>query len=408
MRFVILTSSYPRYAGDGAAPFIRSIAEALVDRGHEVSVVAPFDIAVSQASLASRVKVRRFRYVWPPKWHVLGHGRSLVDDRRLRWLAFIVLPLYMLVATIHVFAVSFQQRADWLYAHWVLPNGPIVALVAWLQRKPYLISLHGSDGFVAQQHPLFGAVARLALRRAALVTACSPELVSIAVAHGADRARTHLWTYGVNIEIFRPSELVRGARQQPWGWSVNDKVLLAVGRLVSKKGFGVLLDAMPSIARHEPSVILAIAGEGSLRPVLERQAQMLGSGARVQFLGRIAWNEMPALLSAADVFVLPSVRDESGNMDGLPNVVLEAMACGVPVIASRLGGVTSILDEAGGGCLVPAGEKDALAEAAVCLLRDNEQRQRYGSAARKFVEDHLTWDLVAYQLVEWLTTAGKS
>ena len=88
MKISVLTSSYPRYPGDGAAPFVRSICEHLAKLGHDVEVVAPYDPAVGRMDY--RVKVHRFRYIWPPGWHIMGHGRALEKDVRLRPLSILL------------------------------------------------------------------------------------------------------------------------------------------------------------------------------------------------------------------------------------------------------------------------------------------------------------------------------
>jgi glycosyltransferase involved in cell wall biosynthesis len=403
----MLTSSYPRFPGDGAAPFIRSIAEALTNLGHAVAVVAPYDTSVATKTATSSVLLYRFRYVWPPQWHIVGHGRSLVDDRRLRQMAILLLPLYVLVALFSVLVTSVQQQADWLQAHWLLPNGPIIALVAWIQRKPFIVSLHGSDGFVARRNKVFATVARWTLRRATLVTACSPELRDIALALGAEPRRTQVWLYGVNTHLFRPAVDMRSTYRKHWGWTDDDKVIVAAGRLVSKKGFGVLLEAMLPILNKKASARLAIAGAGPLRHVLEQQACSAGIAARVQFTGQIAWDEMHMFLAAADVFALPSVRDESGNMDGLPTIALEAMACGLPVVASRLGGIPMVLEHGRSGYLVAARDSAALAKALLTLLCNDEQRRQCGLAARKVTETRLPWEIIVTQLTTWLSTTTE-
>ncbi|RME06387.1 MAG: glycosyltransferase family 4 protein, partial [Anaerolineae bacterium] len=131
VRLTLLTSSYPRFPGDGTAPFIRSIAQALQRAGHAVEVVAPYDPAV-QPDPADTLPVHRFRYAWSRRLHIMGHARALHADARLRPAAYLLLPLFLLAEGRALWRVSVRQRAQAIHAHWVLPNALPAALVARL------------------------------------------------------------------------------------------------------------------------------------------------------------------------------------------------------------------------------------------------------------------------------------
>lgn len=403
MRIALLTSSYPRFPGDGTAPFIRSIAENLAALGHEIEVVAPYDPLVAPLEARPGVRLNRFRYVWPERWHIMGHARSLEADVRLRPLTFFLLPLFLAAAFIQLMQVTGRQRSQVIYAHWVLPNGPVAALVAALRRIPFVLSLHGSDIFVAQRQPLFGAVARWVFRRAARVTACSPELREGAIALGA-APETLLLAWGADPELFRPSRRSPGNRQA-FGWRETDVVIAALGRMVYKKGFEVLLRAMQSVPTRCPEARLVLAGDGPLRQSLLQTAERQGMAAFVSLPGRLAWQQVPDFLAEIDVFVLPSVRDPYGNQDGLPTVLLEAMSSGAPVIASALGGVKLVIDDGQNGLLVPPGDVPALTAAIEKLVGDPQRRGQLGAAARAAVETRFNWRVVAGRIAELLEQA---
>jgi glycosyltransferase involved in cell wall biosynthesis len=403
MRIALLTSSYPRFPGDGTAPFIRSIAENLSKLGHEVEVVAPYDPSVARLEAVPGLRLNRFRYIWPARWHIMGHARSLEADVRLRPLVFFLLPFFLTVAFLTLWRVTRRQKSEVIYAHWVLPNGPIAALVAAIRGIPFILSLHGSDIYVAQRQAAFGAVARWVFRRAAKVTACSPELRDAALALGAP-SDTLLLPWGADPAIFQPSRRSASTRRT-LGWQATDLIVVSLGRMVYKKGFGVLLQAMQTLAAHNPQVRLVLAGDGPLRQILLQQANQSGVGDRVSFPGRISWEQVPDFLASADIFVLPSIRDEYGNLDGLPTVLLEAMSCGVPVIASDIGGVKLVIEDGQTGLLVPPGDMPALAGALEELIQNPEQRQILAQAARRLVETQLNWQSVASRIAGLLEQA---
>ena len=129
-----------------------------------------------------------------------------------------------------------------------------------------------------------------------------------------------------------------------------------------------------------------------------RLAADLGVSDHVHLPGAIPWDRVPNFLATGDLFILPSVRDLAGNMDGLPNVLMEALALGKPVVASQLGGVPLVVKDGENGLLCAPGDPGALAEAIVRLLNDPAQRERLGRAARAAVEQDFTWAKVVQRL----------
>jgi len=183
VKISVFTSSYPRFPGDGTAPFIKSICENLAQLGHKVVVVAPYDPEVRQVKNGG-VQIHRFRYIWPNRMHIMGHGRALDADVRLRPIAFLLLPFYLMAGFIKLLNITGQHGSQAIHVHWVLPNGLVAAWVAAWRNIPFILSLHGSDVFVAQRNPVFRSVARYVFHRAAGVTACSPELYQAALQLG--------------------------------------------------------------------------------------------------------------------------------------------------------------------------------------------------------------------------------
>ena len=244
MRITMLTSSYPRFPSDGTAPFIQSISEQLVMQGHSVDVIAPYDAKVT-AQTSGVVPVHRFRYAPVASWHIVGHARSLVDDMRFRPAVFFLLPMFLAAEYRCALRVARRQDAQLIHAHWVVPSGLVGAWVARMLRLPLTISLHGSDVFVALRNPIFGRVARSVFRQAAVVTACSPELADGALRLGAAPERVHVIPYGVDPERFHPT--VAPLERGDFGLAPEDVVLVSIGRVVPKKGFDVLIRALPAM-----------------------------------------------------------------------------------------------------------------------------------------------------------------
>jgi len=390
----MITSSYPRHAGDGAGSFVGSLARALVALGHTVHVVAPYDPVVAAMDQGG-VHVHRFRYAPSDDLCLVGHARSLQADVRLKRLVPLLMPGFVAAAVARALALHRRERFDLLHGHWAVPGGAVAGLVARLTGLPLLISLHGSDVYVLEHNRGYAAIARTVFRRAHQVTACSEDLRARAVAIGLDAARAIVIPYGVDVARYASGD---GARLRA-RLSIPQGALVigALGRLVHKKGFDHLLDAMPAVLAALPSAWCVIGGEGDLRDALQAQAQSLGIAKKVLFPGYIAWQDTPDFYALCDVVAVPSVVDAAGNVDGLPNVLLEAMASGRPVVASRVAGIPDVVRDGSNGLLVPPGNAQRLAQALLLLLRDSKLREELGAAAREYVAGALPWEHIAHR-----------
>jgi glycosyltransferase involved in cell wall biosynthesis len=230
---------------------------------------------------------------------------------------------------------------------------------------PYGFSVHAVDARKITRSDLADRA-----RDAACVIACNPDVAGDLRRAGAP---VHLIPHGVDLDRFRPSA-------PPNGEVLS---LLAVGRLVPKKGFPVLIDAA---SRLLAPFCLRIVGNGPGREALERQIAEAGLEDRVELAGPRTHDDLPAEYAAADIVVVPSVTDATGDRDGLPNVVLEAMSSARPVIASDVGAVSSAVVDGRTGVLVPPGDAGALTGAIEFLADQPECRARLGHEARARAE----------------------
>lgn len=400
-----LSTSYPKEMGNGTAPFIREISHALVAQGVAVHLLLPDHPDLQWPDGDSPVHLYRHRYLpsfVSDNWYVWGYGGALIADRRLRGRAVGVLPSAALSAAYRLIGMTRKVKPDVLHAHWLLPAGPIVGLVSRICKIPYVVSLHGSGVFLAEQHPIFEAVGRFALRGATHISACSGDLAERALKMGAYPGSLSVVPYGVDIERFRPDrETARRQARRDLGVESGRMLVLAVGRLVAKKGFGHLIDAMAAVNEAE----LVIAGSGDLEGDLRRKRSALGIESRVRMLGNVSQEQVQGLYAAADVLVVPSIRDELGNVDGLPNVILEGMASGLPIIASRIAGIPQAIRHEKNGLLVEPGDVASLSSALARLTNDADLCRLLGRQARADAVSGFQWSDAAESYSRMLRTA---
>lgn len=379
----MVTSSYPRFPGDVVAPFIESIARGVAARGHRVDVVLPHHPELERPA-GEPVSFYPYRYAPLDRWSRWGYAQSLRRDVSVRAGAFLLAPLVTLALRRTVAARLRALRYDVVHAHWVVPNAALVAGIARRHRTPLVVSCHGSDVFVAETLLPARVLARRALRQAGAVTACSDDLHRRALRLGARPERTRTVPYGVDA-LDAGEEDIAGVRSE-LGARTGTTLVLGLGRLVEKKGFAHLIDA----AARVPGLRVAIAGEGDLRPELE--TRIAATGAPVLLVGALDRRSVAAALAAAEIVVVPSVVDRAGNVDGLPNVLLEAMAAGRAVVASRVAGIPDVVTDGVDGLLVEPKDVDGLASALRRLAGDPALRQRLGAAARDTVTHRLSWE----------------
>lgn len=394
MRVLMLTSSYPKYPGETTAPFIEEIAAGLVRRGHAIHVVLPYHPDLRRAAVERGVALHPYRYAPVPALNVWGYAEALRGDIGLKGSALRAAPFALPAGLLAL--LRQPGRFDLIHAHWVLPNGLPALLAAGLRRTPLVISLHGSDVYLAGKSAPFGLAARAIFRAARATTACSSDLRTRALRLGASTTTTRVVPYGVDTSAFAPlSTTERAAIRARLGVVGRSPLILTMSRLVYKKGLTHLLAAMPQIRAAHPNALLVLVGDGDLRNELAQQVRELGIGAGVRFAGQLDRATAALAIAAADVYVVPSILDQGGNIDGLPNALLEGMAAARPIVATRVAGIPDVISDGTHGLLVPPADPGALARAVSRLLADNGLARRLGAAARTRVERELTWDACA-------------
>ncbi len=273
-------------------------------------------------------------------------------------------------------------QPEYALAHFAYPAGAAAAALHARAGIPYAVVLHGSDvpGYQSKRFGLIYPAYRLLFRRvcsrADHVIAVSRELAALAGA--AWPGKISVIFNGVDTRRFSPGPL-RPAHPEPL------RVALTA-QLIERKGIDTLLDALRALTPADRRLLdVRIYGEGPHRPHLERRISGEGLDSCVHLEGLMPADRMPETLRAADLFVLPSFQE------GLPLSMMEAMATGLPVVVSRVGGIPSVIRDGQNGLLVPPGDATAWSNALRSLLRNSEQRRRMGSAARATAET-MSWD----------------
>lgn len=278
-----------------------------------------------------------------------------------------------------------------LYVHFAHKPATIGRFAALLAGVPYALSAHAKDIWLTPEAELARKV-----RDAAVVLTCTEQARAQVAGLAGRQTPVHLVHHGVDLK-----DRTRASRPGDEGLR-----LLAVGRLVEKKGHETLLLAAAMLRDRGLEFTLRLVGEGPEWPRLQRLVHELRLGDRVVFLGPLSETEVRAEYEHADVFALPCRKLPNGDQDGLPNVILEAMAHGLPVASTRLEGIAEAICHGESGLLADQDDPVAFAEHLGQLIEDAEFRGRVGEAARRRVAERFERSANLPRVVEALVAAG--
>jgi glycosyltransferase involved in cell wall biosynthesis len=374
MRILHVVTAFPRGPDDPITPWLVELLQRLRAAGHDVEVFTSAYKGSPDQTLGG-IPVHRFRY-FLRRWENLTHEET-APDRMRRSLLYRIMPLFFITAGMRAIRRLVRRHPyDVIHVHWPLP----LALLGWAAqqggRPPIVTTFYGAELRLG-----FRRFIAWAARRSARVIAISSY--TAAVLREIVNVPTEVIPYAAAL----PSS---ASAPQP---SASGATVLFVGRLVERKGVTHLIEALGQL-EDQRRTQLVVVGEGPERPRLEARARELGLADRVVFRGRIGDAELRRAYESADVFVLPAVLDSRGDTEGLGVVLLEAMNYGVPVVASRTGGIVDIVVDGETGILVPPGDAAALAGALRKVLEDPARARLLGEAGRRRLAEQFSWDAI--------------
>lgn len=379
LHLLVLTTSFPNRSNPAGGVFVRRLVESLPENFH-VTVVTPGTPFHDNEIQAIGIHTKPFRYA-PRKYQTLAHqpgGLPMVLRKRKADLVF--LPCLCLSAFIATFRRA--RKADLIHGHWVV-SGLIAGLAGLLMRRPAVTTLRGTDYTWAHKF-CFGRLLLwccLGLNRR--VVTVSREMARQLSAWFPDQRRKILFIpNGVDVSFRKGLEHATGRYS-----------LVVIGNLIPGKRVDVVIRAFAQLGQSTTSTTRArmiIVGQGPERNNLSALVQGLGVDQQVHFIGIQQPDRIADILRSCDAMVLAS------ESEGRPNVVLEAMAAGVPVIASDIDGVREIIQHEHNGLLFPVGDVDRLAAWLVRLRNDRELGHRLAANARQWIDgQELSWSQTA-------------
>lgn len=285
---------------------------------------------------------------------------------------------------------------DHLHAHFAHDPTLIAQLVHWLTGLSYTFTAHARDIYQIPQ----SALADRIKESCAVVTCCATNIDYLkTTAPPSDHAKLGVIHNGVNLQAFQPATAADTDAATP--------LILSASRLVEKKGYPDLLHACQHLKQSGRRFRCVIYGDGPAQRELDALVQQLGLSDTVTLAGACTQQELHQLLPQATVFALTPFVTEDGDRDGVPTVLVEAMACGAPVVSTTVAGITELVTHDYDGLLAAPHDVEGIATALAALLDDAPKRRALGAAARRTVTEHFDLRRGALQLATLFTTAAK-
>ena len=402
----ILTSSFPRSEEDSAGPFVYQLATALAGKGLNIKVLCPHDQGIAFRESRGNLAITRFPYFYPTQYQRLCYGNGILPNLKKSLLARCQLPFFIMAQILYCLKFVNKNRFDIIHAHWSLPQGLTGIICKRISKIPCIITLHGSDVHGLKYPGLKWLNAKV-INWSDACTANSSETARMAqhitmkddivvVPMGVD---PRFLSAGLGRNVQRPSS------------RVEDRRILYAGRLIDLKGVDYLIRALPAVLKEYPETRLMVVGSGPMKDALINLSTRLNLSDKVDFIDAVPREKLLEYYLSAGLFVLPSIVNDKGETEGLGVVLLEAMACGVPVVGSAVGGIPDIIKDEKTGLLARPKEPDSLAEKITRIFSESSLRRKIVENGYKLVEENFSWDRISETFIgiyrEVLNQSGR-
>lgn len=366
-RLLITGSTFPRYEGDTEPRFVLDLAKNMKQYA-EVTVLVPAAPGAADREVLEGVKVVRYHYFPIHSLETLCYPGAIVPRIREKKVRVLLVP--WLFAALYINLFKMRKEYDIVQANWLIPQGIVQSFL----KKKYIVTGHGGD-VTSLNKGMIRKLKKRCLKKAYGVTAVSEPLMSV-LNELYQNPNQAVISMGCDTKLFG-----RQYREENYFGQDARKVILFVGRLAEKKGVCYAIEAM----RHIDHAMLVIAGDGPLRRQLEKQAQSVckETGKTILFTGSKTHEQLKKLYASADIFVMPSITAKDGDQEGFGLVLLEAFASGLPIVASRSGGIVDLVKDGVNGYLVEEKDIQGLADRLNVVLKDKNIYNKMQSEAQK-------------------------
>lgn len=386
MKIGVITSAYPEFKGDPHGIFVHRLMREISKQGHDVYILAP-NTGEKTEYILDGVYVEKFNYFYPTKFQRLAGRSGMIDNVKegifvkFQFLTFIFFNIYNSCWKL--------RDMDIIHVQWPIPNGLGALFLKIFYKIKYINTIHGEEVYLSKRYHTMPII-KLLVNRSSKTITNSSGTYKACLDEGIKREKLGIIPFGVDTEFFKPIQVQK---------DLETFQILAVGYLIERKGFEYLIKAMKEVLIKHNNVKLNIVGSGPLEGRLKNLIIKLKLENHIQILNNVPDEKLLELYNSSDLFVLPSIVDSQGNTEGLGVVLLEAMACGLPVIGSDIGGIPDIIHDGETGILVSEKNSMDISKAIMKLIENEDLRDTIAFKGYKLSNEHFSWEKIANEYI---------
>ena len=383
----VITSAYPEFEDDPHGIFVHRLMREIAKEGHEVRIIAPHTGGKSKYTMDG-VQVEKFHYFYPKRFEKLAGRAGMIDNVKEGFLVKLQVLTFLFFNM--VYSLLRFRNVDVIHVQWPIPNGMGAYFLKKIYRIFYINTIHGEEVYLSKKYHMVWALKMLVTNSTKTVTNSFATLKAC-VDVGLNPEKLEVIPFGVDTDFFRPIDVPKDE---------NMFQMLSVGYLIERKGHEYLIKAMEEILKERNDVRLKIVGSGPLEGKLKKIITDLRLDEYVEIIQNVSDEELLKLYNSSDLFVLPSVVDSQGNTEGLGVVLLEAMACGLPVIGSDVGGIPDIIKDGETGLLVGEKNVEGLSKKIFQVIEGKSLTNNMADSGCIMVKKRFSWNIIAKRYIE--------
>lgn len=388
-KLLVIGTTFPRWKDDTIPNFVYELAKEHT-KNYEVHVICPHSYKSKSYEEMDEIKVHRFKY-FVPKYENLSKGISIANSIKENKLNIFLIPSYIFFGSIKILSLLFKYQFDIVHTHWLVPFAPVSSFLKKFFNYKLIITSHGGDtlGYTkGLGKKVVTNLSKYSISKANHFTVVSSEIERVAIDKYNIKPSSNMSIISMGIpydefSLAKPS------------FSKKDFSAVFIGRLSEVKGTRHLIEAITLLSKNKETLVKCkIIGDGIERKSLEKLCEKNCIEKLVSFRGSVPHSEVPKELNGTGVFVGPSITTEKGIKEGFGLVFIEAMAAGLPVIASRSGGIVDTVKDKVTGLLVEEKDYKKIAEY-IIELRDNASlRDKLIKNGREIAKQY-SWENIA-------------
>jgi glycosyltransferase involved in cell wall biosynthesis len=383
MNILSLSTTYPESNNPTKGSFVHLLNKAIVKQNHKIVAVTPHIQNTPVNEIMDNVKIKRFRYL-PKKYENFEGGiAESTNKSKIQILKAAFMILFFITSSIKE---CIKEKPDIIHAHWAFPSAFVGYLLAIIFRKKLFVTVYAAEFAVLKKRfRILKPLIKIIFNKSTKIIGITSFATKKAIEFGADESKvvvirpipnyvTHDYSEKEKIDYKNNLEII------------NQKIILFVGRLIEHKGVSYLIESMSGFSKEE--VKLIIAGGGPQYNILKNRVKQLEKNNQITFVKNPTDANLGLLYQIADIFVLPSIDDSKGDTEGLGLVMIEAMKCKIPVIATNAGGASEVIGDEYNGLIAKQKDPESLIKCIKRLFHNEQLVKQLVNNSQETVEEY--------------------